>query len=184
MARLARLIGLIVLCAATGCAAGPVALPTPLPPTLSSTYGRVLVPSPAGPRASAMIPTRQTLLTLSPTMVATPRPTPVLTGVKLLFVSGVGCARPAAQQPIVTEFEKRFPEVAVTRVLIGELNTEQQRLVQGTSGTPVLVFNQGSYYRQIVGQSAIDALEKEYVAFQTQALKGTALSTRTGSYIV
>lgn len=108
--------------------------------------------------------------------------------VRLLFVHSPGCPHCAYQRPIVREFEQSHPEVGVTWVRYGELNREQRRLIEGTSGHPVMVFHNGKCIRQVVGETARGDLEKEYDTFKKDLKNclqaGNEKKTTTGSQII
>jgi len=103
-------------------------------------------------------------------------------GLKLLFVWGTGCTHSAYEKPIITEFQTAHPEVQVTWVNSSELSSEQQQLVAGTSGTPVMVFYSGAYIRQYMGEADLQTLETELVNLQAQITASDQTTTTTGSY--
>lgn len=86
---------------------------------------------------------------------------------QLLFVYSPGCPHCAAQQPIIDEFAQLYPDLPITRVEYGKLSPEQQQLIAGTMGHPVMVFHQGDDIRQLVGATAINMMEREFAIFQT-----------------
>jgi len=133
-------------------------------------------------QAQARTATRVATLTpVPPTAMPTPAPE---SSVKLVFAYSPGCPHCAYQKPIITEFEQRHPEVDVIWVRYADLNSEQRRLVEGTSGHPVMVFHSGDHIRQVVGETSIDVLEEEYEVFQGQVGKTEKSKTKTGSYII
>ncbi len=108
--------------------------------------------------------------------------------VSLLFAHSPGCSHCAYQRPIISEFEQSHRNLKVTRVIYDKLNSEQRRLIEGTSGHPVMVFYSGKCKRQVVGETALGDLEKEYEAFksglQDCLQAGTERKTTTGSGVV
>ncbi len=102
--------------------------------------------------------------------------------VNLLFAYSPSCPHCAYQKPIISEFERKHSEIKVTWVEYYALNDEQRRLVEGTSGHPVMVFYNGDYIRQVVGETSRDALEDEYEAFKRQLEKTESSIITTGSY--
>ncbi len=159
-----------------GCGA---ATSTPVPLTVTPTS----VPPTATPTA---VPPTATPTTVPPTAtptavppIATPTPA-VLDGVQLLFAHVPGCPHCAYQRPVIREFEERHPEVEVTWVIYYELNSEQRKLIEGTSGHPVMVFYSGDDTRQLVGETSIAALEEEGEAFRGQVeMAGGSVEKRT-----
>jgi ABC-type glycerol-3-phosphate transport system substrate-binding protein len=103
---------------------------------------------------------------------------------KLLFTYSPGCPHCGYQRPIIKEFEDRHPEVEVTWVRYYELNGEQEKLIEGTSGHPMMVFHSGGHTRQVVGRTSLSKLEEEYETFKGQLRKAGRSRTTTGSYIV
>lgn len=108
--------------------------------------------------------------------------------VQLLFAHSHGCSHCAYQRPIISEFERRHRDLKVTRVIYDKLNSEQRRLIEGTSGHPVMVFYSGKCKKQVVGETALGDLEKEYEAFKSDLQgclqAGTERKTTTGSGVV
>jgi len=107
----------------------------------------------------------------------TATPTPPPAGVRLLFAYSLGCPHSAYERPIISEFEKRHAEVDVMWVTFSDLNSEQRKLIEGTTGRPVMVFFSGDHVRQVVGETSLKALEAHYEAFGEQL--GTAQRSRT-----
>ncbi len=131
--------------------------------------------------ATPIATTTPTLMTVMPTSMP---PTTTTSDVRLLFVYSPGCPHCAYQTPIVAEFEEGHPEVEVIEIRCTDLNLEQEGLVAGISGHPVMVFYAGNHVRRIVGETSMTALEGEYEAFKDQ-LSGPANTTITsGSYSI
>jgi hypothetical protein len=104
--------------------------------------------------------------------------------VKLLFAHSPGCGHCAYQRPIVTQFEAWHPEVAVKWVRYADLNRDEQQLINGTTGHPVMVFHRDCHLRQVVGETSLDELEAEYAAFKDQLKEARPChTTTTGSGI-
>jgi ABC-type glycerol-3-phosphate transport system substrate-binding protein len=87
---------------------------------------------------------------------------------ELLFVHALGCPHCAAQRPIIEKFSELYPEVKVTWVEYSKITPEQQRLIEGTQGHPVMVFHQGGDVRQILGETAINMMEREFAIFKRE----------------
>jgi ABC-type glycerol-3-phosphate transport system substrate-binding protein len=111
-------------------------------------------------------------------------------GVKLLFAHAARCPHCAYQRPIIQEFMTKHPEVAVSWVWYSDLNREQRKLIEGTSGHPVMVFHKGRHVRQVAGETSPAELEQHYQAFLDQMAEtrgsspSTGTRTSTGSGIV
>ncbi|GEM_PF-3066869 len=104
--------------------------------------------------------------------------------VKLLFAHSSGCGHCAYQRPIVRQFEVQHPEVTVKWVRYADLNREEQQLLDGTTGHPVMVFHGDCHLRQVVGETSLDELEAEYAVFKKQLKEaGPCQTTTTGSDI-
>lgn len=102
--------------------------------------------------------------------------------VNLLFAYSPSCPHCAYQMPVISEFEKRYPDIKVTWVKYYELNDEQKSIIKGTSGHPVMVFYSGNHIRQVVGETSIEALEEEYIAFKKQLKKTEGSKIITDSH--
>jgi len=101
--------------------------------------------------------------------------------VKLLFAYSSTCPHCVYQKPIIREFEVKYPDVEVTSVGYSYLNSEQLRLIEGTSGHPVMVFHSGDHIRQIVGETSLYDLEKEYETFKGKLGETTSSKSTGGS---
>ncbi|MBI2876267.1 MAG: thioredoxin family protein [Candidatus Tectomicrobia bacterium] len=102
-------------------------------------------------------------------------------GVELLFAYSSGCSHCAYQKPIVRKFQERHPEVGVRWVNYSDLNRGDRKLIEGTSGHPVMVFHNGGHVRQMVGETSLSSLEEEYLAFKKQPGGTGASKITTGS---
>lgn len=105
-------------------------------------------------------------------------------GVRLLFAYSGTCSHCSYQRPIMKEFEGRHPEVEVTWTNYYDLDSDQKQLIKGTSGHPVMVFHDGCDTRQVVGETSLATLEREYVSFKESAAKKDCQRRTTGSGIV
>ncbi len=88
--------------------------------------------------------------------------------IKLLFSYSLECPHCSYQKSIIGEFKKNHPEVDVKCVGYCNLNSEQRELIKGTSGHPVMVYYSRYHIRQVVGETSLSALDKEYDAFKKQ----------------
>lgn len=104
--------------------------------------------------------------------------------VNLLFAHSSGCSHCAYQRPIIREFESRHPEVNVSWVGYHDLDSDQRKLIEGTSGHPVMVFHDGCVIRRIAGETSVEALEGEYKTFKDQVATTQCQRSTTGSGIV
>jgi hypothetical protein len=109
-------------------------------------------------------------------------------GARMLFAHSPGCSHCAYQRPVVNKFSTAHKELKVTRAVYSKLTASQERLIEGTSGHPVMVFytKGGDCKRQVVGETPLADLEKEYDTFKQQCLKAAATgsTTRGGSNII
>lgn len=100
------------------------------------------------------------------------RPQPTVTQgtepVSLLFAHVSTCPHCRYEMPIIAEFEKKYPWVTVIHKNYFDLSREEQALIAGTSGHPVMVFFTGNSTckRQIIGETSLTALETQLDAFQ------------------
>jgi len=78
----------------------------------------------------------------------------------------------------------------VSGVWYNDLNREQRKLIEGTSGHPVMVFHKGCHILQVVGETSLAELEQHYQTFVNQVAERKCSSssaetrTSTGSGIV
>ena len=112
-------------------------------------------------------------------------------GAELLFAYSPSCSHCAYQRPIIAKFSDKHKGLITTTAEYSRLNQAQKSLISGTSGHPVMVFHQGDCLRQVVGETSLSDLEKEYADFKNQCASENMVTTggydkkvTTGSYVV
>ncbi len=130
--------------------------------------------------ATPVTKTTQTLLTVTPTSI----PLITTSDVKLLFVYSPGCSQSANQTPIIVEFGEKNPDVEVIQVSHSDLNNEQEGLISGIIGYPIMVFHDENHVRRIVGETSMATLEEEYRAFKEQPRDPSITTITSGSYSI
>ena len=104
---------------------------------------------------------------------------------KLFFAYSPGCPHCEYQKPIINRFTQKHPGVRLTRAQYASLNAHQRKLIEGTSGHPVMVFYKGNCIRQVVGETSLKELEEEYAAFKEECSGPEKSKTvTTGSGVV
>ena len=105
----------------------------------------------------------------------------------ILFYYSPSCSHAAWQRPIIDAFIKKHPELIATRRQTGKLKRNEQYLVEGTRGNPVMAFHEGKNVMRIVGTAMEEGLEaylKEFRGGLDEARStGTPLSSVRGNGI-
>jgi len=86
--------------------------------------------------------------------------------IELLFYYAPDCNHGVWQSPTITAFQRKHPEVIVTRRKGKELKRAERRLIEGTVGNPVMTFHSGENVMSIVGTAMIEGLEAYLKEFQ------------------
>lgn len=110
-------------------------------------------------------PTKKALLGAWGQTTEAARPaTPTL----LFYHQPSGCPHCAYQMPQIREFQRRHPDVKVDWRPEGSLNESQRKLLEGTTGHPVMVLVKGDHTRQIVGEASAHDLENTFRGFKQE----------------
>ena len=112
-----------------------------------------------------------------------------LTGasIELLFYYSPTCSHSGWQRPTIDAFEKKHPEITVTRRQTRKLKRGEKHLIEGTEGNPVMAFHEGNNVMRIVGTAMEEGLEmylKEFKRGLVEARStGAPLSSVRGNGI-